>query len=107
MVPLLDGDAAQRLLDQAKAGTILVEGHADTEGSDTSNMILALQRAQAARRYLIDQGIPGPQVKIRSLGSNWPVSAKPATEAERQLNRRAEVLVLSPEAPVTTQVPTP
>jgi outer membrane protein OmpA-like peptidoglycan-associated protein len=106
VVPLL-AQAAQRLLDQAKGGTILVEGHAETEGSDTSDMILALQRAQAVRRYLIDQGIPGPQVKIRSLGSNWPVSAKPATEAERRLNRRAEVLVLAPEAPVTTQAPPP
>jgi len=107
VVPLLD-QAAQRLLEQAKGGTIVVEGHADTEGSDTSNMILALQRAQAVRRYLIDQGIPGPQVKIRSLGSNWPVSAKPATDAERRLNRRAEVLVLSQETPTTTtQAPTP
>lgn len=106
VVPLLD-QAAQRLLEQTKGATILVEGHADSEGSDTSNMILALQRAQAVRRYLIDQGLPGSQVKIRSLGSNWPVSAKPATEAERRLNRRAEVLVLSEETPVTTQAPSP
>ena len=106
VVPLLD-QAAQRLLEQTKGATILVEGHADSEGGDTSNMILALQRAQAVRRYLIDQGIAGSRVKIRSLGSNWPVSAKPATEAERRLNRRAEVLVLSAEAPVTTQAPSP
>jgi outer membrane protein OmpA-like peptidoglycan-associated protein len=107
VVPLLD-QAVLRLLEQPKS-TLIVEGHADTEGADISNMIMSLRRAQAVRRYLIDQGIPATQVKIRGFGSDWPVSAQPATEQERQLNRRAEVLVISEtEAPaVTTQAPAP
>ncbi len=108
VVPLLD-QAALRLLDQPKGGIILVEGHADTEGTDSSDMIMSLRRAQAVRRYLIDQGIPASQVRIRGFGSDWPVSSKPATEQERQLNRRAEVLVLTEptEAAATTQAPAP
>jgi outer membrane protein OmpA-like peptidoglycan-associated protein len=108
VVPLLD-QAVVRLVEQAKGGTIMVEGHADTEGSDTSNMIMSLRRAQAVRRYLLDQGVPPTRVRIRSFGSNWPVSAQPATEQERQLNRRAEVLLLTEgaPAPVTTQAPAP
>lgn len=106
VVPLLD-QAVLRLVEQAKGGTIIVEGHADTEGTDT-NMIISLRRAQAVRRYLIDQGIPATRVRIRGFGSYWPVSGKPATEQERQLNRRAEVLVLTePTAPATTQAPIP
>ena len=105
-MPLLD-QVVLRLLEQTKGDTIIIEGHADTEGTDTSNMIVSLQRAQAVRRYLIDQGIPGTQVRIRGFGSNWPVSARATTEQERQLNRRAEVLVISQEAPLTTQSPTP
>jgi outer membrane protein OmpA-like peptidoglycan-associated protein len=108
VVPLLD-QAVVRLLEKPQGGTIIIEGHADTEGADMSNMIMSLRRAQAVRRYLIDQGILATQVKIRGFGSDWPVSAQPATEQERQLNRRAEVLVITPsEAPaVTTQAPTP
>jgi outer membrane protein OmpA-like peptidoglycan-associated protein len=108
VVPLLD-QAVLRLLEQAQGGTILIEGHADTEGADMSNMIMSLRRAQAVRRYLIDQGILATQVKIRGFGSDWPVSAHPATEQERQLNRRAEVLVITePVAPAaTTQAPAP
>jgi len=108
VVPLLD-QAVIRLLEQPQGGTIIIEGHADTEGADMSNMIMSLRRAQAVRRYLIDQGVLATQVKIRGFGSDWPVSAQPATEQERQLNRRAEVLVLGESvAPTaTTQAPAP
>ncbi|WP_375765074.1 OmpA family protein [Archangium gephyra] len=107
VVPLLD-QAVLRLLEQTRGTTIVIEGHADTEGTDTSNMIMSLRRAQAVRRYLLDQGVPATRVRIRGFGSSWPVSAQPATEQERQLNRRAEVLVLTeePKAPVT-QAPAP
>jgi outer membrane protein OmpA-like peptidoglycan-associated protein len=107
VVPLLD-QVVLRLSEQLKGGTIVVEGHADTEGTDTSNMIMSLRRAQAVRRYLIDQGIPATRVRIRGFGADWPVSARPATEQERQLNRRAEVLLITETAaPITTQAPTP
>jgi outer membrane protein OmpA-like peptidoglycan-associated protein len=108
VVPLLD-QAVVRLLEQPQGGTIIIEGHADTEGADMSNMIMSLRRAQAVRRYLIDQGVLATQVKIRGFGSDWPVSAQPATEQERQLNRRAEVLVVSETVPptATTQAPAP
>jgi outer membrane protein OmpA-like peptidoglycan-associated protein len=108
VVPLLD-QAAVRLLEQPMGGLILVEGHADTEGSDSSDLIMSLRRAQAVRRYLIDQGIPAMQVRIRGFGSDWPVSSNPATEQERQLNRRAVVLVIvaNPAPTTTTQAPAP
>ncbi len=105
VVPILD-QATLRLAGEAQRGVIYIEGHADARDGDSSNTILSLRRAQAVRRYLIDQGIRASQVKIRGFGASWPVSAKPATEEERQLNRRAEILLLtgtetasSPEAP--------
>ncbi len=108
VVPLLD-QAALRLLEQPKGGLIIIEGHADTEGIDSTDMIMSLRRAQAARRYLIDQGISASQVRIRGFGSDWPLSSKPATEPERQLNRRADVLVITEAeaATATTQTPAP
>jgi len=106
VVPLLD-QAALRLLEQPKGGLIIIEGHADTEGTDSTDLIMSLRRAQAVRRYLLAQGLRSSQVQIRGFGSEWPVSSQPATDQERQLNRRAEVLVITGNeaATATTQVP--
>jgi outer membrane protein OmpA-like peptidoglycan-associated protein len=108
VVPLLD-QVILRLAEQPQGGIIIIEGHADSEGTETSSVITSLQRAQAVRRYLLDQGIPPARVRIRGFGSDWPVSANPVTEQERQLNRRAEVLVITeaPKDSATTQVPAP
>lgn len=106
VVPLLD-QAVLQLSEQPRGGTIIIEGHADSEGTDSTEMFMSLRRAQAVRRYLVDQGIPSTQVKIRGFGAEWPVSAKPATEAEHQLNRRATVLVLTEPTAATTQTPAP
>jgi outer membrane protein OmpA-like peptidoglycan-associated protein len=106
VVPLLD-QAVLQLSEQPRGGTIIIEGHADAEGTDSSDMFMSLRRAQAVRRYLVDQGIPPTQVKIRGFGAEWPVSAKPATEEERQLNRRAGVIVLTEPSTATTLSPAP
>jgi outer membrane protein OmpA-like peptidoglycan-associated protein len=107
VVPLLD-QVVLRLAELPKGGTVIIEGHADTEGTDTSNRVVSLRRALAVRRYLIDQGVLGTQIRIRGFGADWPVSATPATEQERQLNRRASVLVVTPtEAPATAGTPVP
>jgi outer membrane protein OmpA-like peptidoglycan-associated protein len=106
VVPLLD-QAVLQLSEQPRGGTIIIEGHADSEGTDSSDMFMSLRRAQAVRRYLVDQGIPSTQVKIRGFGAEWPVSARPATEAERQLNRRAAVIVVTDPSTATTQSPKP
>ncbi|EPX62795.1 hypothetical protein D187_006205 [Cystobacter fuscus DSM 2262] len=99
VVPLLD-QAVLRMSEHANTGRILIEGHSDKDSADS---FMAVRRAQAIRRYLIDQGIPATQVRIQGFGSDWPVSAQPATEQERQLNRRAEVLVITDSAaPLTT-----
>ncbi|WP_224249585.1 OmpA family protein [Hyalangium gracile] len=106
VVPLLD-QAVLQLSELHRGGTVIIEGHADTEGTDTSDMFMSLRRAQAVRRYLVNQGIPATQVRIRGFGAEWPLSARPATEEERQLNRRAEVIVLTDAAPTSTNAQSP
>ncbi|MFY0577290.1 OmpA family protein [Cystobacter fuscus] len=103
-MPLLD-QAVLRMAEQANVGRIFIEGHSDKDNADS---FMSVRRAQAIRRYLIDQGVPATQVRIQGFGSDWPVSAQPATEQERQLNRRAEVLVvIDSAAPITTQASPP
>jgi outer membrane protein OmpA-like peptidoglycan-associated protein len=104
VVPLLD-QVVLRTLEQATEGYILIEGHSDKDSADAYT---AVRRAQAIRRYLISQGIPATRVRTQAFGSDWPVSSHPATEQERQLNRRAEVLVITESTPPpTTQVAPP
>jgi outer membrane protein OmpA-like peptidoglycan-associated protein len=104
VVPLLD-QVVLRISEQARMGLIRVEGHSDKDPGDA---YMAVRRAQAIRRYLIDQGIPSTQVRIQGFDADFPVSAHPATEQERQLNRRAEVLVtLEVPPPPTAQVAPP
>ncbi len=107
VVALLD-QVVLRLAELPKGGTVIIEGHADTEGTGTSNRVISYQRALAVRRYLIDQGVLGTQIRLRGFGADWPISANPATEQERQLNRRASVLVVTPsETPATAGAPVP
>ncbi|WP_309890696.1 OmpA family protein [Archangium sp.] len=108
VVPLLD-QAVVRLSQLPKGGTLVIEGHSDTEGTTTFNLIISLQRAQMVRRYLIEQGVPWTQVRLSRFGSEFPVSTNPATEQERQLNRRVEILVLTENTAqsITTQAPAP
>ena len=43
---------------QAHPGLKLeVEGHTDSVGSDASNQVLSEKRAQAARNYMVNQGV--------------------------------------------------
>jgi len=107
VVPLLD-QTVLRLSELPKDAVIHIEGHADDEGSDMTRSRLSIQRAQTVRRYLLDQNVPWTQVQARGLGSEWPVSTNPATDQERQLNRRVEVLVvIKTETSITTQAPVP
>jgi outer membrane protein OmpA-like peptidoglycan-associated protein len=98
VVPFLD-QVVLRMTEQASAGVVYVEGHSDKDSADAYT---AVRRAQAIRRYLIDQGVPATRVRTRAFGADWPVSPQPATEQERQLNRRAEVLVITETESTTT-----
>ncbi|MCY1075156.1 OmpA family protein [Archangium lansingense] len=101
VLPLLDRVALmlQRLPEGA---TVVIEGHTDAEDDDGTDRLLSLRRAQAVRRYLTARGVSAEQLKIRGFGSKWPAASSRADEA-RQLNRRAEVYVLTepPKPPVS------
>jgi peptidoglycan-associated lipoprotein len=85
------------LIAKAKAGgtgvTVLVEGHTDSRGSDEYNLALGLRRANAAKRYMVANGVPARMVTIRSFGEECPAVANASTEDEYQQNRRDEFVV--------------
>jgi outer membrane protein OmpA-like peptidoglycan-associated protein len=77
-----------------------VEGHTDSTGSVQTNQTLSDQRAQTVARYLVEQGVPGRNVKSMGFADSHPV-ADNSTNEGRQKNRRVEIIV-SGEAIGTT-----
>jgi peptidoglycan-associated lipoprotein len=69
---------------------LTVEGHCDERGSEEYNLALGEARAQRAKAFLTDSGIPGTQVRTISYGKERPVCTED-TEACWQKNRRAHI----------------
>ncbi len=67
---------------------ITVEGHCDERGTREYNLALGERRANAARQYLIAQGIPANRIKTVSYGKERPDPVG-SDEAAWARNRRA------------------
>jgi outer membrane protein OmpA-like peptidoglycan-associated protein len=86
-----------------------VEGHTDSVGTDEYNMELSLNRANAVRAFLIQQGIKDSAITARGFGESRPVTSND-NSAGRQQNRRVELIVSgevigSPLAPASGITP--
>ena len=76
---------------------VLIVGHTDATGSDSYNYALSQRRANAARAYLIQQGVSSARIRTEARGESEPVASND-TEYGRQQNRRVEVAIFaSPE----------
>ena len=71
---------------------VTVIGHTDTTGDTASNAALGLRRATLIRDLLIQAGLDGAVVDVRSHGESDPVVATPDNTAEAR-NRRVEVTI--------------
>jgi peptidoglycan-associated lipoprotein len=67
---------------------ITIEGHCDERGTREYNLALGERRANAARQYLIAQGIPASRLKTVSYGKERPDPVG-SDEAAWSRNRRA------------------
>ncbi|MES2144935.1 MAG: peptidoglycan-associated lipoprotein Pal [Pseudomonadota bacterium] len=84
---------------QANPGyAIIIEGHADEQGTREYNLALGARRASAVQNFLIAQGIPATRMRTISYGKERPIEAC-SQEACYAQNRRA-VTVLSAGAGV-------
>lgn len=69
----------------------IIEGHTDSIGSEAYNTLLSLQRAQAVRQWLKENGIPMKNVFIRPCGSRSPLVSTRGDREAQAPNRRVEV----------------
>ena len=80
---------ATSLLDQPLL-RIEVAGHTDSTGSEAYNLQLSVKRANAVRRFLIQQGVPADNIEAVGYGESRPI-AENTTEDGRAQNRRVEI----------------
>jgi len=73
---------------------IQVEGHCDERGGIQYNLALGEKRAEAARKYLVDQGVEGDRITTISFGKERPLD-KGHSEGAWSKNRRANFVITS------------
>ena len=79
-------------LNGRKVADVLVVGHTDTVGSDQFNDALALQRAEAIRRAMIERGVAPADISAVGRGKRELLVQTPDGVPEPR-NRRVEIVV--------------
>ena len=72
---------------------VIIEGHADEQGTREYNLALGARRASAVQEFLISQGVAPSRLRTVSYGKERPIEVC-SVEACYAKNRRA-VTVLS------------
>lgn len=70
-----------------------IEGHCDERGTREYNQALGERRANAARDFLVSQGVPTSRLVVTSWGKERPVAQGSNEEAWAQ-NRRAVTVII-------------
>jgi len=71
---------------------IIIEGHADEQGTREYNLALGFRRAQSAQEYLVSRGVSGLRLKTRSYGKERPLEICSAERCYAK-NRRSVTLL--------------
>jgi len=91
--------SAQTKLDQVanallsvRTRNIIIEGHTDSQGSDSYNQDLSQRRANAVRDYLVQKGYPADHIQTRGMSEDSPIADNASPEG-RANNRRVEIVI--------------
>jgi outer membrane protein OmpA-like peptidoglycan-associated protein len=71
---------------------MVVEGHTDSQGSESSNMDLSQRRAEAVRSFFVSQGVPADKISAVGIGQGRPIADNKSVEGRAQ-NRRVEIII--------------
>lgn len=85
-------DQVAEVLLTTRERNITVEGHTDSQGSDSHNMTLSQGRADAVRNYLIERGYEPDRIQAHGLGEGTPIADNGNAEG-RANNRRVEIII--------------
>ena len=82
------------IMKQYNAANILIEGHTDSAGNETKNLILSDNRANAVRKYLISKGVNAKRLTAKGYGETKPIASNRTMEGMEK-NRRVELKVIN------------
>ncbi|UCH98798.1 MAG: peptidoglycan-associated lipoprotein Pal [Candidatus Aminicenantes bacterium] len=91
MKPVLEKNA-QWLL-KFPSVVVTIDGHCDERGTEEYNMALGEKRAESAKKYLANLGVPGARLKTVSYGKTKPL-VKGVDEESHYMNRRDEFTII-------------
>lgn len=77
---------------QAGIVEVRIDGHTDATGSRSQNQILSQRRAEAVAERMRAAGMKAEQIRVRGLGSDYPVADNGSEEGKAQ-NRRVVLVV--------------
>jgi outer membrane protein OmpA-like peptidoglycan-associated protein len=93
----LGSTRAQAVYDEAASAyqncgqqTVIIEGHTDSVGSESDNLVFSKRLALAVRDYLLARGFPKSVIEIRAFGEERPRVEAGDDGAEPE-NRRVEI----------------
>lgn len=81
-----------KLLVKKPEWKLLIAGHTDNVGRESTNMVLSKKRAEAVREFLVERGIEATRFVVEWYGEMKPI-ADNETEEGRQKNRRVEMTI--------------
>jgi outer membrane protein OmpA-like peptidoglycan-associated protein len=79
--------------DHAHIQKIRVEGHTDSDGSESYNKKLSQSRADSVRQFLVDAGVDPSRLESVGYGESEPIDTNRTPEGKAN-NRRVEFTIL-------------
>lgn len=70
---------------------VIIEGHADSRGTESYNLSLSERRAQSVKNALVGYGVNDARINLVPRGESFPVASN-ATATGQQQNRRVEIV---------------
>jgi outer membrane protein OmpA-like peptidoglycan-associated protein len=83
-------DSVSLVLKEFDKTIIDVEGHTDSDGSDSYNQQLSLNRANSVGTYLQSHGVNGQRIMTYGAGEARPIASNSTADGKQQ-NRRVEL----------------
>ncbi len=71
---------------------VVVTGHTDSTGSESTNQTLSERRAEAVRNIMLANGVASGRITTVGFGESQPI-ADNSTNSGRQINRRVEIKI--------------
>lgn len=82
-----------KILVQYPDTSLVIDGHTDSTGGDTTNQVLSERRAESVRSFLLSQGVAPGRAIARGNGSRFPICTNSTVEG-RACNRRVDIQIL-------------